>query len=358
MTVSKITGLILGSAALVAGHGYVQGILIDGESWYSGYIVTEFPYESDPPEVIAWAEDETDLGYIDGTEYAEPNIICHKNGTPAALSADIKAGGTVELQWTDWPTSHHGPVITYLANCNGDCSSVDKTELEFFKIDQGGLINDTAEPGTWASDELIANNNSWTVTIPTAIASGNYVLRHEIIALHSAEELNGAQNYPQCINLNITSDGTDTPTGTLGEALYNDTDPGILIDIYQSLSTYVIPGPTLYSGSGAEATVTAAAAGTVYTTDYLTATAYATEVVTAGSSPQQTEAAGSSDSSSSSSSSTTSSASSASSSTAVSSSSLTSYFDSLSASQLLEVIESTVSWLVSSSKVHARDLTV
>jgi hypothetical protein len=104
-------------------------------------------------------------------------------------------------------------------------------------------------PGSWASDTLIANNNSWTVTIPSDIAPGNYVLRHEIIALHSAGTVDGAQNYPQCVNLEVTGSGTATPAGVLGTALYTETDPGIEINIYQSLSTYVVPGPTLYSGA-------------------------------------------------------------------------------------------------------------
>lgn len=255
---SKVAGLILGSAALVAGHGYVSGAVVDG-TYYGGYLVTEYPYESSPPEVIAWSETETDLGYIDGSEYANSNIICHKEAKPGALEAPVKAGGSVELQWTEWPSSHHGPVITYMANCNGDCADVDKTTLEFFKIDQGGLISDTTEPGTWATDNLIANNNSRTVTIPSDIADGNYVLRHEIIALHSAEEKNGAQNYPQCINLKVSGGGSATPSGTLGTALYKDTDPGILINIYQSLSTYDIPGPTLYTAGAAAATTGASA---------------------------------------------------------------------------------------------------
>ncbi|KAL1961863.1 hypothetical protein VTN77DRAFT_987 [Rasamsonia byssochlamydoides] len=244
-----LAGVLLSSAPFVSAHGFVQGIVI-GDKFYSGYIVNEFPYESDPPPVIGWATTATDLGFVDGTEYAEPDIICHRNATPALLTAPVAAGGTVELQWTPWPSSHHGPVITYLAPCNGNCSEVDKTTLEFFKIDQGGLVNDTDPPGTWASDELIANNNSWTVTIPTSIAPGGYVLRHEIIALHSAENLDGAQNYPQCINIEVTqTSGTVTPSGTLGEALYTDTAPGILVDIYEPIATYTIPGPPLYTGA-------------------------------------------------------------------------------------------------------------
>lgn len=169
----------------------------------------------------------------------------------------------MELQWTVWPDSHHGPVIDYLANCNGPCETVDKTTLEFFKIDGVGLLDDTSPPGTWATDTLIANNNSWTVTIPSDIATGNYVLRHEIIALHSANNVDGAQNYPQCVSLAITGTGDATPDGTLGEDLYTPTDPGISIDIYAALTTYIIPGPTLYSGAATE-TQTLPAAPTAY----------------------------------------------------------------------------------------------
>ena len=155
----------------------------------------------------------------------------------------------MELQWTPWPVSHHGPVLDYLANCNGECTSVEKTSLKFNKIDGVGLLDDTTIPGSWASDKLIAANNSWTVTIPKSIAPGNYVLRHEIIALHSGENDDGAQNYPQCINLKVTGAGTDRlASGFLGEALYKETDPGIKVNIYQSL-TYTVPGPKLYSGA-------------------------------------------------------------------------------------------------------------
>lgn len=43
-----------------------------------------------------------------------------------------------------------------------------------------------------------ANNNTGSLTIPSDLKAGNYVLRHEIIALHSAGQEDGAQAYPQC----------------------------------------------------------------------------------------------------------------------------------------------------------------
>ncbi|PYI08701.1 hypothetical protein BO78DRAFT_310046 [Aspergillus sclerotiicarbonarius CBS 121057] len=354
MSVAKIAGVVLGSAALVAGHGYVSGAVVDGE-YYGGYIVTSYPYESDPPETIAWSTEATDLGFVDGSEYAEADIICHKSAKPGAISAEVKAGGTVELQWTTWPSSHHGPVLTYLANCNGDCSDVTKTDLEFFKIDESGLISDTEVPGTWATDNLISNNNSWTVTIPSTVEAGNYVLRHEIIALHSAENKDGAQNYPQCLNLKVTGSGSSTYSGTAGESLYKDTDAGILVNIYESLSSYDIPGPAISTTSVASATTDAASVVTDVATTVQTAvaTAYQTstdvvQVTVTGSSPQQTHVQVTTSSAAASSPS--------SSSVSVSSdSNLTSYFSSLSADQFLSVLKETFSWLVT-EKVHARDI--
>ncbi|GKZ19419.1 hypothetical protein AbraIFM66951_011029 [Aspergillus brasiliensis] len=269
MPLSKIAGVLLASASLVAGHGYVSSIEVDGTT-YGGYLVDTYYYESDPPELIAWSTNATDDGYVSPTQYESSNIVCHRGSAPGALAAPVAPGGTVKMTWNTWPDDHHGPVITYLANCNGSCSDVDKTALQFFKIDAGGLIDDSEIPGTWATDQLIDNNYTRSITIPSDIEAGNYVLRHEIIALHGAEDLDGAQNYPQCINLNVTGSGTATPSGTLGTALYKDTDPGIYVDIWQSISSYTIPGPALYTAgstaTAAAATTTAAATTAAATT--------------------------------------------------------------------------------------------
>lgn len=142
-------------------------------------------------------------------------------------------------------------MLSYLANCNGECTDTDKTALKFNKIDEAGRIHSSAAPGVWASDEMIANNNTWVTTIPSTIAPGKYVLRHENIALHSAGEVGGAQAYPQCVNLEVTGSGSDgLSEGTLGTALYTAEDPGLVYNIYQVDSEYPIPGPALMAGAG------------------------------------------------------------------------------------------------------------
>ncbi|KAK0102248.1 hypothetical protein ONS95_005871 [Cadophora gregata] len=244
--------LALASATSVAAHGFVKGVSIDGV-YQTGWLV-DYAYNPSPPESFGWSETALDLGFVSPAALAEPDIICHLGAKNGALSAKIAAGTTMEVFWSGWPDSHKGPVIDYLASCKGDCSTVDKTALEFFKIDEKGL-----EAGSWASDELMNNNASWAVTIPATIAPGNYVLRHEIIALHGAGSANGAQLYPFCLNLEVTGGGSDVPVGTLGTALYKETDPGILVNIYTNDLEYVIPGPAVFgagSGSGSGNTTT------------------------------------------------------------------------------------------------------
>ncbi|RVX66417.1 hypothetical protein B0A52_09647 [Exophiala mesophila] len=245
-THQAILAAVLVLASGVRAHGTVSGVVAGG-NWYSGYNAN-FQWRNPIPVVPAWTANTLDNGFVDN--YASPDIICHKVATAGGSYVTVAAGSTVELQWTPWPESHHGPVLDYLASCRGDCQTVDKTTLLFNKINEGGLISGS-NPGRWASDELITRNNSWTVTIPASIAPGKYVLRHEIIALHSAGSLNGAQNYPSCFNLEVTGSGTNNlATGTLGTQLYNAQDPGLLFNLYRTFSSYIIPGPPLLSGGG------------------------------------------------------------------------------------------------------------
>ncbi|KAE8154640.1 glycosyl hydrolase family 61-domain-containing protein [Aspergillus avenaceus] len=244
---SLLTALL--SATKVAAHGHVTNIVVNGV-YYEGWDIGSFPYMGDnAPTVAAWGTPNTGNGPLAPEDYSSPDIICHQNATAGNGYVEVAAGDSINIQWTEWPESHHGPVIDYLARCEPNCASVDKTELEFFKIDGVGLVDGSDVPGTYGDDQLIANNNSWLVQIPEGIAPGYYALRHELIALHSAGEEGGAQNYPQCFNLKVTGSGTDKPAGVVGTELYKSTDDGIIFNIYQEVSSYPVPGPTLYSGA-------------------------------------------------------------------------------------------------------------
>ncbi len=283
---SKTLLSALAGAATVAAHGHVTNIVINGAS-FQNYDPFSFPYQQNPPTVVGWTASNTDNGFVGPESFASPDIICHKSATNAGGHAVVAAGDKIFIQWDTWPESHHGPVIDYLANCgSAGCEKVDKTTLEFFKIDEVGLVDGKTAPGVWGSDQLIANGNAWLVQIPSTIAPGNYVLRHEIIALHSANNPNGAQNYPQCFNLQITGSGTATPQGVLGTKLYTPTDAGILANIYNAPLSYSIPGPALIAGAAsiaqAKSAITASATAVTGNAAVPAATATSTATSAAG----------------------------------------------------------------------------
>jgi cellulase len=51
-----------------------------------------------------------------------------------------------------------------------------------------------------------------------------------------------------CFQVNITSGGTANPPGVSFPGAYKASDPGTLINIYQTISNYVIPGPAVWTG--------------------------------------------------------------------------------------------------------------
>lgn len=131
----------------VTAHGFVQGI-VTSNKWYPG----AQPWWRVNPSVphaktAGWSSLNQDLGFISPSEYNTADIACHKNAKSTNTRIPVKAGDKVKLLWSDWPSSHKGPVITYLAKCPGDCSIVNPTTLDWFKIDQAGLINGNPAPG-------------------------------------------------------------------------------------------------------------------------------------------------------------------------------------------------------------------
>ncbi|KAI9170705.1 Endoglucanase-7 [Paramyrothecium foliicola] len=239
---------LIALASTVASHGFVSTFTADGKP-YQGFLL-DYYYAikngQSVPDIAAWYAENLDSGFVEPNAYGTSAINCHKNSKPGKAYATVAAGGSLTFDWTpkQWPHPH-GPIIAYVAKCNGECTNVSPDSLRWVKIQEQGIDYATQ---TWASAEFVNKGSKWTVTIPKSLAPGNYVLRHEIIALHGAGSPNGAQNYPQCFNLKITGSGTANPTGVPGTSLYKSTDPGILFNPYKQITEYIIPGPALWRG--------------------------------------------------------------------------------------------------------------
>ncbi|KAH0589832.1 Esterase/lipase/thioesterase [Termitomyces sp. 'cryptogamus'] len=231
------------------------------------------------------------------TDATDSTIACNDDGSSGALqlTANVVAGSAITAYWNQiWPHDV-GPMLTYLAQCPGStCTGVNAATLEWFKIDEAGLIDGTVYSGTWGSGKMIAQNSSWTTTIPSTVPSGNYLIRFETIALHSLP----AQFYPECAQINISGGGSLAPTASQLVKFpggYSNSDPGLIIDVYsnaaQTETTYPIPGPPLYGSKAAPTTSASPTASSTSAHPTSTSTSKSTSTST-GSTPTSTPSAG------------------------------------------------------------------
>ncbi|KZW01401.1 hypothetical protein EXIGLDRAFT_760893 [Exidia glandulosa HHB12029] len=198
------------------------------------------------------------------TDVTSNDVIC--NGGPNPLNQPlpkdvitVAAGAQVTAEWhhtlagADPSDSadpidpgHLGPVMTYLAKVN-NATQTDVTGLKWFKIWEDGMDAN----GQWGVTRMVANKGKVTFTIPSCIPAGDYLMRHELIALHGASSYPGAQLYMECAQLHITGGGSTQPATVNFPGAYSGTDPGIKINIYYPpVTSYTIPGPAVFSCSG------------------------------------------------------------------------------------------------------------
>ncbi|KAL7628505.1 hypothetical protein AAE478_000020 [Parahypoxylon ruwenzoriense] len=236
-----LLGLVAFLPQLTSAHGFVSGVTVDGQ-WTAGSDPVWYYYPSGTaPATAGWDSLNQDLGFIEPANFGTSDIACHKSAKVGKNFIDVKAGDTIAFYWNTWPDSHKGPIINYIAPYKSTAG-----DLQWSKISQASIVSGT----TWVTDTLIANNFTASTTIPRNLKAGDYVIRHEIIALHGGNNDNGAQAYPQCLNLRVSSSGSVAPnSGVVGTSLYKRTDPGIKFDLYTSYTTYPYPGPQLWTAA-------------------------------------------------------------------------------------------------------------
>ncbi|KAK0455494.1 glycoside hydrolase family 61 protein [Desarmillaria tabescens] len=225
------------------------------------------------------------------------DVFCNVDGTTAASSTIfIAAGDTLTSEWYHdtrgddiIASSHVGPIVAYIAPADATPG-----EDAWVKIYEEGY-----DGSEWAVTKLIANEGKVDITIPSTLATGDYLYRIEILALHESDTLytansaRGIQLYPSCHQLTVTGSGsTSLPSGVPFPGTYTDDEPGILFNVYnEDASTYVIPGPDVWDGtssydtsgytdgsSGSSSSSTATAAAVVSST-----TSAATVIATSAS---------------------------------------------------------------------------
>jgi hypothetical protein len=127
------------------------------------------------------------------------------------------------------------------AGCN---NYMPKSDAVWFKVKEEGRQGTS---NTWGDSPLMKAGGIATYTIPKCLKPGYYLVRHEIIALHSAYSYPGAQFYPGCHQVKVTGSGTKSATGLVSfPGAYKATDAGVTYDAYKA-QTYTVPGPKVFT---------------------------------------------------------------------------------------------------------------
>ncbi|KAI3335841.1 glycosyl hydrolase family 61-domain-containing protein [Ustulina deusta] len=190
------------------------------------------------------------------------DMACNTGTSAVSGVCSVEAGATVTVEMHQQPKDrsctneaiggdHYGPVQVYMAAVS-DAASAVGSEASWFKIfADTWALNPSGSNGDadfWGTNDLNTCCGLMDIVIPSDIAPGDYLLRAEALALHTASSTGQAQFYMTCYQLTVTGSGSATPSGVALPGAYSASDPGILVNIHAPLSTYIAPGPTVYSG--------------------------------------------------------------------------------------------------------------
>ncbi|THG95085.1 hypothetical protein EW026_g6504 [Hermanssonia centrifuga] len=224
--------------ASVAGHATFQELWINGVD--QGSACVRLPVSNSPV-----------------TSVTTDDLACNANATPSSGVCPINPGDQLTVEMHQQPGDrscandaiggdHYGPINIYMAKVSDATTAVGSSSA-WFKVSEMGMPSNN--PDYWATEVLNNNCGHFTFTVPTGIAPGNYLVRAEVIALHVASSVGGAQFYMSCYQVNVGGSGTSSPPTVSFPGAYSATDPGILINIYEPLSTYAIPGPAPFGAA-------------------------------------------------------------------------------------------------------------
>ncbi|KAF5363568.1 hypothetical protein D9756_000130 [Leucocoprinus leucothites] len=191
------------------------------------------------------------------TDVNSKDLTCNVNGLSGSnvQTTTIPAGATITFEWHQHdqrtgedPISggHKGPVQVYIAKAPSTAASFDGQGAVWTKIYSSGLLNPSSQQ--WATDVVNTNSGKHSVTIPSSLPAGEYLLRAEIIALHVAQSYPGAQFYIGCAQVKISGGGSANPPKISIPGTYKASDPGITVNIYNNLQSYTAPGGSVWSG--------------------------------------------------------------------------------------------------------------
>jgi len=239
---TTLIALLAAGSALVSGHGIIKKLEVNGKT-YPGALGPGSDPSNSPVRTVASGDPIDDVTL--------PSMACGTSAKNAPLSAAVKAGDQLKVYWqaeTGINWFHNvGPILAYMTKCTGDCKDFTPDgSTNWFKISEQGLKSDGT---SWYQADM-NNGSPANLTIPSGLSDGNYLLRHEIIALQNGQTKDKSEFYPNCVQMTVSggASGNVSPTPTTHfPGAYKDTDPGIFVNVYNPGLKYVMPGPAVAS---------------------------------------------------------------------------------------------------------------
>jgi hypothetical protein len=228
-------------AGSVAAHGVLLSFTANGKS-YEGPGPVEESMPALPESPIRQVFSNGPTKDVNSTDMA-----CGVGSTGVTTKgvAQVSAGSEVQFQFGPW-VHPEGPVTTYMGKCPGTADTCDGTQIDWFKIDERGYDEQSK---TWYQGNVLHEGKPGTATVPAGIENGIYLIRYEIVALHIAATIGGAEFYISCTQVEVINGGTTRPAeGYIVRfpGAYHADDKGILVDIYTDFQKYDYPGPPVY----------------------------------------------------------------------------------------------------------------
>jgi len=185
------------------------------------------------------------------TSLSSSDMFCGRGPASSSGVCEVAAGSSLTVEMHAQPGdrkcsqpaiggNHYGPVLVYMAKVN---DATKATSGSFFKVAEDGYTGTTA---SWGTEILNANCGKRAFTVPKSIASGDYLVRAEAIALHAGA--GNPQPYVTCFQVKVTGGGSATPAGVSFPGAYKLSDTVFTKAIYDSSFKYVSPGPAVYTG--------------------------------------------------------------------------------------------------------------
>ncbi|KAF9051862.1 endoglucanase II [Panaeolus papilionaceus] len=178
------------------------------------------------------------------TSVSSSDFRCYTSGTTAG-TATVSAGQTIGIR-ANQAISHPGVANVYMAKAPGSVNGWDGSGTVWFKVHEISAVTNGGTSITWPSTGL----DTISFTLPKSLPNGEYLVRVEHIALHSASTFGGAQFYISCAQIKVTNGGSGTPGPLVAiPGVYTGNEPGIVINIYYPIPTsYKQPGPSVWRG--------------------------------------------------------------------------------------------------------------